>query len=310
MVYTISMIRVGVVRGGISHLYDESLETGATVLKVLRDHFPSTYQAVDILITKDGTWHIGGRPISSADLVNSVDVIWNALHGEYGEDGALQASLEALQIPYTGSSAAVSALVHRSSLPHEKAEALGLRPRASYLMPDYRTQDQIAPEVFFKEHAQNIFLKFSPPWHIVPKTAHEIVAHTRAELLDGLRKAAEKPGDVLVREGVTGRPATVLVADNFRGKDVYTFIPRGVGLTSREKEALQRHAADLYSDLALRHYAEVGFIVHPKQTYLSHVHLMPVIRENAALVNSLHDVGALLPEFIDHILGLVAKNQK
>ena len=93
------MIRVGVVRGGVSREYDLSLKTGGSVLQILREHFPSSYKAIDILITKDGIWHIAGRPISSDELVSSVDVVWNGLHGEYGEDGALQAQLEALNIP-------------------------------------------------------------------------------------------------------------------------------------------------------------------------------------------------------------------
>jgi hypothetical protein len=84
-------IRVGILRGGQGHEYEVSLKTGAGVLKNL----PSDkYQPVDILLTRDGTWHLSGLPVEPARAIQAVDVVFNALHGEYGEDGQIQ------QFPY------------------------------------------------------------------------------------------------------------------------------------------------------------------------------------------------------------------
>lgn len=44
-----------------------------------------------------------GRPLSYAELNNTIDVAFLALHGEYGEDGQIQSMLQSLGIPYTGS---------------------------------------------------------------------------------------------------------------------------------------------------------------------------------------------------------------
>ena len=44
-----------------------------------------------------------GKKIAPEELPNLINIAFLALHGAYGEDGQLQAELEALKIPYTGS---------------------------------------------------------------------------------------------------------------------------------------------------------------------------------------------------------------
>ena len=53
--------------------------------------------AMDTVIAKVG------KKVALEDLGQLINVAFLALHGEYGEDGQLQAELEALNIPYTGS---------------------------------------------------------------------------------------------------------------------------------------------------------------------------------------------------------------
>ncbi len=295
------MIRVGVVRGGISHQYAASLENGAAVLQVLRDHFPSSYKAVDILVTKDGVWHIAGRPVDSQQLKSSVDVVWNALHGAYGEDGTVQSQLDELGIPYTGSGPVASA-VATSLLSKDRARENKIHTSDEYVVPDYRTQVELTPEVYLKEHAQNIFLKFSPPWLIISADGQSVAAKTRGELLDALRAASEKPGDCVVEEFISGKHASVLVADNFRGQPVYSFLPIGQGISRNEKEMISKHARTLYDKLGLRHFAELHFVVAPKKAYFSKATINPAMHESSMVRESLREVGAHVPDFIDHII--------
>ena len=91
------MIRVGVIRGGISGEYEVSLASGAQVLSNLRsDQMKDKYSAVDIFIDKDAVWHVNGIPTAMDKIIHKVDVIVNALHGDYGEDGKVQQILEQL----------------------------------------------------------------------------------------------------------------------------------------------------------------------------------------------------------------------
>ena len=100
MTKTKKSVRVGVLLGGISSERAVSLDTGNGVFKALKD---LGYDAKLI------DWKEGTNPASLvADA--KVDVIWNALHGTFGEDGAVQGLLECLEIPYTGSGILASAL--------------------------------------------------------------------------------------------------------------------------------------------------------------------------------------------------------
>lgn len=76
--------------GGLSSEREVSLETGAGVLAALIER---GYDAVGIDWTE-------GLDLGAA--LAGVGVVWNALHGTYGEDGAVQGLLDCLQIPYTG----------------------------------------------------------------------------------------------------------------------------------------------------------------------------------------------------------------
>ncbi len=76
-----SLITVGVLRGGPSNEYDVSLATGANMLKALREKFVSTYLVKDILISKDGKWHIDGMGKKPEEILAHIDVALLALHG-------------------------------------------------------------------------------------------------------------------------------------------------------------------------------------------------------------------------------------
>ena len=92
--------RIGVVMGGLSAEREVSLNTGAGVLAALLE---KGHDAVEI-DWKDGT--------SLAHLLEDakVQVVWNALHGTFGEDGAVQGLCACMGLPCTGSGILASAL--------------------------------------------------------------------------------------------------------------------------------------------------------------------------------------------------------
>jgi D-alanine-D-alanine ligase len=93
-------MRIGVLMGGISAERDVSLNTGRGVLAALLE---SGYDAVGLDWTES---------IDLAELLRRerVQVVWNALHGTFGEDGSVQGLLECLRIPYTGAGVLASAV--------------------------------------------------------------------------------------------------------------------------------------------------------------------------------------------------------
>lgn len=101
-------LRIAVLAGGTSAEREISLQSGDAVSRVLsaRGHrvIPIDPAEVDL-----PSWQW-----------NAVDVAFVALHGRFGEDGEVQALLENLRVPYTGSNAAVSRMAFSKSASKER----------------------------------------------------------------------------------------------------------------------------------------------------------------------------------------------
>lgn len=90
--------KIGVVYGGINSEREVSLETGDVLYNALRK---KGYNAILIDMQRD-------LPFRLRD--EKIEVVFNALHGKWGEDGAVQGLLEVMGIPYTGTPVLGSAL--------------------------------------------------------------------------------------------------------------------------------------------------------------------------------------------------------
>ena len=90
--------RIGVLMGGMSTERKVSLASGEAVHAALADQ---GYDVCKVFLDRD------------LDLVlrqNNVQIVFNALHGRYGEDGCVQGLLELMGLPYTGSGVLSSAI--------------------------------------------------------------------------------------------------------------------------------------------------------------------------------------------------------
>ena len=94
------MSRVAVLYGGISAERDVSLVSGTKVIAALRE---AGYEVVPVEVGADLQAVI-------AALEPRPDAVFNALHGRFGEDGAIQGVLDWLGIPYTHSGVRASAV--------------------------------------------------------------------------------------------------------------------------------------------------------------------------------------------------------
>lgn len=93
--------RIAVLMGGPSSERDVSLKTGEGVFNALVG-LGYTVQAID--------WSPEGTSLPALLEAANVEVVWNALHGTYGEDGAVQGLLQCMGIACTGSGVLASAL--------------------------------------------------------------------------------------------------------------------------------------------------------------------------------------------------------
>lgn len=88
--------------------------TGAAVCEALRAR---GYAVTPIKLDASGAWMI---------QVRATDVVFIALHGKFGEDGAVQGALELLGVPYTGSGVLASALAMNKPMAKQIWEMHGL----------------------------------------------------------------------------------------------------------------------------------------------------------------------------------------
>ena len=108
--------RIAVVMGGLSAEREVSLATGGGVLAALLER---GWDAVPI------DWREGA---SLARLVeeSGAAAVWNALHGTWGEDGAVQGLCACLRLPCTGSGILASALAMDKVMSKRIFESNGL----------------------------------------------------------------------------------------------------------------------------------------------------------------------------------------
>jgi D-alanine-D-alanine ligase len=112
------MKRVAVVMGGTSNEREVSLKSGAAVVDGLRE---AGFDAVPVVLEAD---RIDALPAG-------VEAVFVALHGGYGENGGVQADLDALGVPYTGPGAAASRITIDKIATKRVLEAAGV-PTAPY----------------------------------------------------------------------------------------------------------------------------------------------------------------------------------
>ncbi len=122
--------RVAVLMGGFSAERPVSLASGGACADALE---AEGYDVTRIDVTRDV-----GSVLS--DL--KPDVVFNALHGPFGEDGTIQGILEYLAIPYTHSGVLASALAMNKAQAKKIGKAAGLPVAASKVVSRFDIRDK------------------------------------------------------------------------------------------------------------------------------------------------------------------------
>ncbi|MES3030795.1 MAG: D-alanine--D-alanine ligase [Patescibacteria group bacterium] len=315
-------IRVGVLRGGPSSEYDVSLKTGAAVLENLS---PDIYHARDILIDKQGVWHVGGIQVEPHTALEHVDVVFNALHGQYGEDGKVQHILEFNGVPFTGSNSFASAIGMNKELSKNVYKKAGLKTPQSRLVE--RGHD-------LENERREIFKLFPLPLVVKPTAAGSSIGVAIVKDFTSFSEALEeafKHGDtVLVEEYIQGKEATCGVIDHFRDQVHYALPPIEVrppkgnffdykakygedhaekivpgNFTEAEKKELEKLAILAHQALGLRHYSRSDFIVHPRRgIFILETNTLPGLTQDSLVPTALASVGSSLSHFLHHLVEL------
>lgn len=203
-------IKVIVIYGGPSFEHDISVKTGRMVVKNLDKEL---YKVEKVKVSRNGKWFFNDskKSKSLSQAINTLiqsryDVVFLALHGEFGEDGCIQAILDALNMPYTGSGVLASVL----SMDKEKANMV-FKANGFYVPKFYcfGLEDWRKDKVRINK---KILKNFGYPVIVKPNTGGSSVAifiiKTPKELEAALKNVFKKFSKVMIQEFIKGEEVT------------------------------------------------------------------------------------------------------
>jgi len=296
---------VVVLAGGISHERDVSLRSGRRVADSLRQHGI----AVE-LRDPDAT-------LLSYLTTTRPDVVWPALHGASGEDGALRGLLDFIGIPFVGSTSGAARLAW------DKPTAKVLVSRAGIATP---RSISLSRDAFRELGAQSVLdsLTDELPIPLVVKPAQGgsaqgvTLVDDRSTLPRAMVDAYTYCDTALVEQKIVGTEIAVGIIDTGDGpvalpaveiqplSGVFSFEARyNAGETrfytpARLDPAIAARAADIailaHSTLGLRHLSRVDLIVDASGTpWFLEANVLPGLTETSLLPLALeaagHDLG-------------------
>lgn len=297
--------RVVVLAGGISHERDVSLRSGRQVADSLLGH------GLEVEL-RDPDAHL-----LAALRENRPDVIWPALHGASGEDGALRGLLEFLGIPFVGSDSRAARLAW------DKPTAKIIVERAGVATPRSIT---LGRDAFRELGADAIFAAIADelPLPLVVKPAQGgsaqgvTIVEDAAAMPRAMVDAYTYWDVALVEQRITGTEIAVGVIDTGDGavalpaveieplSGVYSFEARyNAGETrfytpARLDDAVLARAAEMavtaHHALGMRHLSRVDMIVDGAGTpWFLEANVLPGLTETSLLPQALeaagHDLG-------------------
>lgn len=184
--------KICVLMGGRSGEREVSLRSGKRVFNSLKNQ---GYNVISMDLEDD---------LVSRLKAEKVDIVYNILHGRFGEDGMVQGLLEMAGIPYTGSKILASALAMNKLASKRVFDAVGI-PTPKYLEVDASCD--------IKRESERIIKNFPFPLVLKPTSEGSSLGVTvikeHRDFSEVLEKTVKEFKDVFVEEYIKGREITV-----------------------------------------------------------------------------------------------------
>lgn len=291
-------LSVCVLFGGVSPEHEVSLRSAESVLNNMDQ---SKYNIYPVGITKDGDWVLytgrdysllpsgqwlnypGNRraaisPVRGQGLLSfegdcvvreRIDVVFPVLHGEGGEDGAIQGLLQLAGIAYVGSHIAASAVAMDKTLTKLVADQAKVRQAAWQLV----TAGELGHQL--ERVLDDLESRFTYPMFVKPAGTGSSVGvskvRDRQSLTAALELAAEYDRKILVEEFIDGREVEVAVMGNDNpvasecgeidsGVEFYDYEAKYISNTSRAyiPARISESTAESVREAAVRIYKAIG----------------------------------------------------
>ena len=347
-------LSVCVLFGGMSPEHEVSLRSAESVLNNI-DH--EKYNVFPVGITKDGQWilfkgsdfsmlpggtwmHYEGNckavisPVRGQGLLcftgnglvqEHIDVVFPVLHGENGEDGAMQGLMQMAGIAYVGPHVASSAVSMDKTLTKLVVDHAGVVQAAWQLV----RREQLKEEL--EETLNSLEARFAYPMFVKPAGTGSSVgvskASDRIALTNALNAAAKFDKKILVEEFIHGREIEVAVLGNDQpaasicgeidsGADFYDYEAKYVTDTSTAyiparisedvQEIVRKAAVQVYSAIGCQGLSRVDFFVtyEDNRVVFNEINTLPGFTSISMYPKLWGATGIPYSELIDRLLEL------
>ncbi len=323
-------LNIAVLMGGMSSEHEISLISGQNVLDCLDKE---KYNIRKIIITKKGEWSVSGRKATVDEALQGIDVVFNALHGEYGEDGRIQGLLDCFGVKYTGSGVLASALGMDKIKSKELFEQAGL----------------LVPRHIVLKRGEDFNKKFRGKFVVKPSSLGSSVGISIVDRQENLKRAIDKAfkkcKEVILEEYIQGREMTCGVLDpapeqvrygarsvkkqEILALPVTEIIPppgrffdyevKYDGSTQEITPArIDNKLAKKIQDLAIKAhqilgcsgYSRADFIIKSNNIYVLEVNTLPGLTKESLLPKAAKISGIEFPELLDIIINNAISNKR
>lgn len=296
------MMKVGVIMGGISSEREISFQSGKAVVENLDKN---KYEVVEIAIDK------------KEDIVNKVkgiDFALLALHGQFGEDGTVQAVLQTLGIPYSGCGPLSSAACMDKDMTKSLLKAACVKT-APWI--NIRKGEEIDYDAIEKM-GYPVVVK---PTHGGSSVATFIIKDKK-DIKHAVEEGYKWDKEVMIEKFIKGDEITCPMLGNemfpviaIKPSKEYEFFDYTakyadggseevvVNLDEKLNKVVKKMAFDTYKVLKCEVYARVDMIVTPEGIpYVLEVNTLPGMTPNSLFPKSAKGKGVTYSELLDLII--------
>ena len=292
-------MRVGVIMGGVSSEKQVSLMTGEEMIAHLDKN---KYEIVPIQLNNKK---------ELIEKVRDIDIALLALHGEYGEDGTIQGTLESLGVPYTGSVMLSSGICMDKNMSKKLIRYEGIQT------PDWIHLSNM------EELQLDEVEKMGYPLVVKPNSGGSSVGvkivYDRESLLSSLEDVLKWDSEIVIEKYIKGEEITCSILDgkllpiisiqhtaeffDYHAKyDDAATIEEIVELPVTTQKRVAEAAMACYRALKCSVYARVDMIIKDGIPYVMEVNTLPGMTKNSLLPKSAHAVGITYSKLLDMII--------
>lgn len=197
--------RIAIVYGGASPEHEVSIQSAQGIIHNIDK---TRFEPIPIKINRDSTGLCD-------ENFNNVDVVFNVIHGNKGEDGCLQGYFESKNIPYVGSGVLSSALCMDKYVAKRLVEQAGFNVAPYFMIPSFEWHARAS---FYSNIIQQ---QLHFPLFVKPVNAGSSIGVSKivniAELEKAMNLALQYDQKALIESAIDARDIelSVLESENF-----------------------------------------------------------------------------------------------